>query len=351
MMKSETVVQRILPFLFLAATLLFAAPATAASPSDALRKHAPKSAKVLMAVNVPAVRSSFLFQDMLDFIRKQPANQDVLGFVLQSGFVDIEKDVQAMMVATPTATVPSQPGQPVPKQDVALLVNGKLDMKKAVATAKSKYGKLTETKRGERTIWDTGSFKFTFVDDKTMVLVAASEPYESATWKALDDPKASIASDKAMNSVLKRIKTSAGIWMATTESPSPSGGMPAAPVENFAMDLDIAGRMMVNFKSESKDKAGAKQMADQLKALKNESAQSPMVQALGAGPLLANLKVTQNAKRVDISTRMTESEFKSMFERIKALQGGAGAPAPPQTPAGSAPTPEKKPQGADADFN
>lgn len=360
----ETALKR-LPVIFVAALLLLlsapayaqfllSAPAYAQSPSADLVRYTPAQAKVLIGVNVPAVRESFLFGDVMDFIRSQPANQDLLGFVLRGGFVDIEKEVDGLLIATPPAEVPTSPQGPMPEQDVTLAVRGKIDRDAVLASAKEKFAEVKSAKVGKMEVFDTGSFKFVIVDKTTLVLVAASAPYEAATFEAISDKDKSVESDKAMKEVIGRIKTSRGIWMATTETPT-APGMPVPPMKDMAMTVDIAGGLKLDIRGKATSADQAKIMAEQMEKLKNDNLESGMVKTVGARPLLANLQVRHDKDRLDISTRMKQAEFKTLIDRMKAMRGAPNGFTPPASMQPKSPVEgdEKKPatSGADADFN
>lgn len=353
---TEHVLNRLVSLLFLGIFLVASAPASAASPSADLIRYAPKESKVLIGVNVPAVRGSFLFQDALNFIRSQPANKDVLGFVLQGGFLDVEKDVDGILIATPPATVPTSPQARLPKQDVALIVRGKIDEEKVLTAAKEKYGELTTSEVGKLTVHDAGDFKFIVVDSKTLVLIAASTPFEASTMKALVDAKESVQSDAAMKEVVARIKTSAGIWMATTETPQ-APGLSVPPMKDMGLAIDIAGGLKVDVRGKATSEEEAKLMAEQMLKIKEANKDSGTVATLGARPLLENLQVKQSKDRLDIATKMTDAEFKSLIQRLKVLQqaqqgNGFGGLAPATTPSPQTEGSEAPPKsGADADFN
>lgn len=339
-------------FILAALTLLIAAPAWAV-PSDALIRHVPKSAQLVVGLEVPKLKKSFLFDEVMKVIKDQASGKSILTFVINSKSFDFENDVESMLVAfEKPMTNPNATSAPAS----AVVLSGKLDAAKVKAAAEKHFGKLKATKKGALEVLSASGLDMAFVDTSTLVIVDQGA-FGDATWKAIGDETQSGTKNGELKDMMGLVDTKRGVWVAIlTKGAVAAPGAP--PMDGAAMALEVGPGVKVDFRSKFEKGEDAKKALTQFQDMKKQSGQDPLIAMLGAKPLMDNLKAGVEKERVlAMSTSMTEAELKAMFTRLKAMNqapppmqtppptGATGQPAPNQS------TPQPAGEGVKADFN
>jgi hypothetical protein len=340
--------------LFIALAVTLVSVSAFAKTSDALIRHVPHDSRILVGLEIPKLKKSFLFSEVLSVLRDQPEGKNILSFILAEDAFDVEKDVDSMLLAFDEA--PTSPQASSAPASVVVL-QGKLDSKKVLASARKKLGKLKMTKHGSVEVYSGSGIDMAFVDDGTLVL-ADQGKHAKNTWKAVNDPEKAASANPQIQSLMKLIPGQKGLWVAME-----TGGLTPTPdspeMDGAAMTLDVASGVALDFHSKFQKEKDAKAALDQFKQMKSQSGNDPLVAMLGAKPLLDNLDAKLEKKTVlAMTTSMSEAELKSLIARLKAMSQAppptTGAPTSgPQSgpttgkPANTAPTGK----GANADFN
>lgn len=332
------------------------APAVAAADtSSKLTSYLPSKSELVVGLNVSKLRSSKYYKEALTWARENASDQDFLKIVEGNADFNLSSDLQALVLSIPEAK-----GDPNnPKRHFTMVANGDFDEKKLVAGLKKEHDDIKKSKKGKRTVYATGEFEFTFLEDGLLWVTAGPESYRKQAWKGLNESKKhSMKANKLLTALLADVDTSQGFWLlGDTSKIDAQGAQGGKQPQSVGMSMDITEGLDVNMLTDMPSEDDAKSLVDQVDQLK-QSGGHPMMSMVGAGPLLANLSATQDGTKIRATTKMTAPEFDTLIQKVKqmaAAQGqmGSSPAGPTQTaPKKAAPKKDKKSgQGADADFN
>jgi hypothetical protein len=142
-----------------------------------------------------------------------------------------------------------------------------------------------------------------------------------------------------------------------------SGSLPKAASEGIVemgLALGIQGKLDIQAVLRSNSEEAARELEAQLKEASSEHAGNSMVEMLGIGPLLSNLKHRRDGLIVVATTSMTSSEVDSLIERLEQVVGQQGQNALPlpgrssgndESADTSSDDTSSDDDGAEADFN
>ncbi len=319
---------------------------SAMAQSAQLVDYTPKESKVLIGLNMPALRGTDTFREVMDVVKQSPQIADLINMLQSEADISIEKDIDGVIVAMPEAV--QNPNAANANDTITVALRGRFNQDKIIAALKKRDPKMkvTETK-GKVTTYATKKFTVGFAGKQNdLVLTSGADGFQTKTWTAVNDAKKSAGSDKTVKKVMNQINTKRGLWLVgITKGMSQQG----PKMNNAGMTIDIRKGLTIDVIGNMASVKDAKAAAKEFGQLKQQ-ASNPMVGMLGATPLVTNLKTSQEKSTVKMNTKMSAKEFKQMRNQIKMMmtqgqqQMQSGAPAK-----GDAPPKTKK--GAAADFN
>ncbi|HSG70600.1 MAG TPA: hypothetical protein VLA12_09310, partial [Planctomycetaceae bacterium] len=144
-----------------------------ASTSDGLLKHVPADSQIVIGMDVPKIKDSFVFKEVLQLLQSQSSASPAVQFVIDAGGFDLEKDVNALLMAFDKA--PTNPNNPVAPAGVTVL-QGKFDRAAVEKAAAAKFGELKPRKVGSLDLKVGKDFSIAFLDANT-ILVGSDDAY------------------------------------------------------------------------------------------------------------------------------------------------------------------------------
>ena len=316
--------------------------------SDTLLKHAPADSQILIGMDVPKVKSSVVFQEVLKLVRAQAGSSPVVQFVLDEDGLDLENDVDSALLAFDRAPVdPQNPQAP----DSVVVVTGKFNQAEVEAAAAEKFGKLSAKKVGELEVKASSEIALAFIDQKTLV-VAGTDAFAEKAWTAANNPKKSAAANKDVKALMSLANTKLGLWLTMVTKGLAQPGAP--PMDGAAMSGNLAKGVAVAVYTQFGKSDDAKAALAQFEQLKKQSGSDPMLAMFGAKPLIDNLEAKVEKERVlAMTTSMNDAQLRMMIERVKAMNQAPPPVAPPTKGQQSTPKAQPKPPGtgSNADFN
>ena len=330
--------------------LLVAAPAVsfAAPPSAALLQTVPSESKLVVGVNVPKLRSSFLFAEFLTVLGRLQGDSDILGFILEDAALDLGRDVEAIVLGQPEVSL-TPSGVP---SEMVVAVEASFDEEKLLAAARTRFGALKSTRVDDAvTVHDTGAFRFAVVGPRRLVFTTRAGGYDTAVWKTVVDDKSGASFSPKLGPLLKLADTERSLWVVALTGHLRQPGVPVADSSIMEIGLDDRG-LDATIRSAMTTDDGAAKTLEQMQALKVQNAANPLVEMLGAKPLLSNMTTARDGKTVVLKTSMTEPQLRTMFERLKVMAKQQAAPPAGRAPTTSPAAPPRPPEGGvEADFN
>lgn len=355
--------RRFLSIVILLVLTIMSASAAATATSSSLVRYVPKASKLVFGIEVPKLKTSFMFTEAMSVLRKEAKGKTILTFVLNGKSIDFERNVTSMLVAFESPIMNPQARTMPPS---VVVVSGEFDRAAVIADAKKHFGDLAAVKKGELEVHAGKGLEIGFVNDSTLVLVDQGK-FADAAWKAAADEAESGAKNANLSEMMGLVDTTEGFWLTVlTKGVKPPAAamaqMPEAPPEmdGAAISLALASGLSATFKSQFVKPADAKRALEQFQALKSGSGDDPLVDMVGAKPLVQNMKGTvENQRVLALTTSMTGKELKTLFDRVKALAeepppkigGKTGAPGEKKGPDAAPKTPPPTGSGVNADFN
>lgn len=334
--------------LFITLAVMLVSANAFAKQSDALIRHVPHDSKIIVGMEIPKLKKSFLFSEVLSVLRDKSGGMNVLSFVLDTEGFDVEKDVNSMLVAFDEAPTDPQAAQ---SPASVVVLQGTLDAKKVIGAAKKKFGGMKKTKKGKIDVYSGSGIDMAFVAKDTLV-IADQGKYAAETWSAAGDPKKSASANKDIGALMKLIPSGKGLWVTMETKGMTAPNSPA--MDGAAMTLDLISGVALDFRSKFQKEKDAKDALTQFQQMKKQSGSDPLVAMLGAKPLLENLDARVEKKTVlAMKTSMTDAQLKALVVKLKALSKSPPPAMGPTKGPTSGPTSNPPPtgQGADADFN
>jgi hypothetical protein len=309
--------------LALALAALLALPAAAEAPK--LDPLVPADAEMVVVFNVRQLFESPLvkkygLKDLKDALKK---NEQV-GQLLTAAGVDPFKDVTSVVLA----------GKPSPANDKMLVVvRGNFDPEKihkvAVGIAEKKPGELKITKEGDRQVYETkaeGKPAYATFADKGTLIVSPSKEYTLETAK--NAGKAAARPSKELTQAVAKVSDKDALWLAlviTDEmkqamAKNPQTAAIAPKLEAVTGSLTVTDDLKASVLIHTTDpKAAAelRKMINQVKPLLAVFAQQDEKHADLYAELLSNLKITADAKTVDITLKVSQELIEKAAKQEK----------------------------------
>lgn len=360
---SRKMPRRLVP-LFLTAALLLGVllPGTAAAQSaEELTRYLPASSQGVVGLNISKLSKSKYYKNGLAWLRKEAA-QEMKG--LEDAGFDLSKDLEAIVISMPSGGTAgsdlaailreAQSGK-VSKEEreFTAAISGSFDRDKLVARMTKENGVKVST-RGKNKVYSNEQVDIIFPAKGVMWVSGGEKAYRKSAFATLGSKKKSVQANKAFKKLLGEVNTAKGFWMVASapnqKTAAESGAAASAQAESMGLSVDIHSGLDFDGFIGYATKEQAKNAVAEINQLKSDRQSVVMLSMFGGAPLLSNLKITQDGKKVDAATEMTASEFDTMVSTLlqmaqSQLQGGGMMP--------SQPVPNKagKSGGADADFN
>ena len=341
------------------ALLAFGATALAAPPMEGL----PKKSEVLMGLNIKASRGTLAFKELVKLARNNQDVAEVIENIKKDAGLDLEKDLDYVVMAFPSAKATNRPSAAnVPFTAVARGTFDRAKIEKVLADAQQK-DKVETEKLGKFSVYVIDHTTFGFLDDDTMLFSVGPTGYRQTVWKNAHKKSRSISQNKTLQNLLGEVDPAKSFWLvADTTSLNPPKAVapskkktkgkskagdpqpeepPADPrMDSISLTVDLSAGLtldaLAHLASEDDARVAQEGLQKDLKAASDNF----LVKMMGAGPLLANMKLDQAKSDLKISTSMNKGEFSTMLKALvqaasdpRMPQPGAAPKAAPGTPA------------------
>ena len=364
-MKRSLPTRRLMALACFALFALVASPvlgADSSSKADApsyknLFKYLPTDSSSLAVIDVKAVRSSPYFDRATDYLKSQGQVQG-LSKLLSSDTEAIEdQSVERVAVGFPATSARS-----APERSTAIL-QGTFSESSMKSLFNSEVEGFTtvdidDTLKG----YQKDDTVAVLLDDSHLLVVSGPSSYRDRALNTARGKAKSLADGSLPTGILEHLDTSKGIWMINNSGSLPKAASEGIVEMGLALGVQKTLDIQAVFRSDSEE--AAKELESQLAKASSEHAGNSMVEMLGIGPLLANLKQRREGLIVVATTSMTSSEVDTLIERLEQVvgqMGGSSGSNPLQIPGSSSNKNEPKDNtsedtssdddGAEADFN
>jgi hypothetical protein len=360
-MKRWIPTRRLMAFVCFALFALVATPVLGADSSPKaetpsykkLFEYLPTDSASLAVIDVKAVRSSPYFDRATDYLKSQ-GRVEGLSKLLSSDTDAVEdQSVDRVAVGFPATSSSS-----TPERSTAIL--------QGTFSESSMKSLFTSEVEGFRTVDIDDELKgyqkddtvAVLLDDSHLLVVKGPNSYRDRALNTARGKAKSLADGSLPTRILTHLDTSKGIWMINN-----SGSLPKAASEGIVemgLALGIQGKLDIQAVLRSNSEEAARELEAQLKEASSEHAGNSMVEMLGIGPLLSNLKHRREGLIVVATTSMTSSEVDSLIERLEQVVGQQGQNALPlpgrssgndESADTSSDDTSSDDDGAEADFN
>lgn len=335
-------------------TLLIApTQASAQSSSKQLTDYLSSQEQVVLGLNFDRLRKSKYFGDVTKMANGNASVSQVIS-LLADADIDFSTDITALTVGVPVLDVQKS----LEQRTFSAVISGKFDNAKLLSALKAKKIDFKSSKLGKRTLYTHDNIVFTFAKKGVLLMASGPDGYRTRAVQALANSKKSVAKTDFFKNIIDGVKTSQGVWMVANAATAPASASAKAKANEVAMSLDVTSGLMLEILFELENKKSAAEILGQLNSMSQQFANNPMVAMVGAKPLVANLKSSQNGTRVTTTTRLNPAELDNLLKNagqmLQSKLQGSGAVAPtPKTKAtptqkdGAAPAPKP----IKADFN
>jgi hypothetical protein len=340
----------------LAIILTLSLPALSqAGEIDRLTGVLPEGNKVVIAVDMNAMRSTFVYKDGYEWFKSQAAVGPMLELLEQTASFDVNKDLHAVVFSSPELPTSLDKADALP---FTVAVAGKFNQADLIAAARERLSGVAERKEGNVSVFRSENVEFGFLNDTTFVMGTGPDDFLKRIWTGT-------AARGQRNRSFTSLKTEVGanqhVWILLDTRGANAATGPRT--EWTAMGFKFTPGLEVTVLSKMENADGAKTVAEQTEVLKTTAGSDPMVAMLGLAPLVQNLTVTHKEKDVRMASTMTEGQTRALVTRVQGILRRSGdlqrgitpgatrpaAPQPPQDKPADSTAPSR--QGAPADFN
>lgn len=337
-------------------TLLIPALSFAES-AQKLVHRLPGSNKLVIGVEVSAVKNSPLYKETMDWVRTQSNLTELLTLLESEGGFSIDKDLQSLAMVSPELPTSVDRALKIP---FTVALSGKFDREKITTAIKTKFPEMTERKEAKVSVLTTDKHDLGFVDDQTLVIVSGAKPYQTSSWQGLTAKKSN--HNSKFGALVNDVASEHGMWVLMDSAATSADNAQGAKANFSAMAVRLADNLGLTLLSHFKDPKAAELALQETEKMKAEAQGNPMVTMMGLGPLLKNMAIKQDKSKVWITSSMTVAEARSLLTRVRNIaersQSLKANPAaskttpkelpPTKTNEASRPAPKT---GAAADFN
>lgn len=304
---------------------------------------------IVMGVNVKALSSNKYYDQLVDWARTESDEGKILRAFEEKSGLDIEKDIHAMAIAFRSNASMQQQQQ---QREFAMAISGDFDSEKLIAAIKNEDSKIETNKVGGLTFYKSDDVWLAVPKDGLALMTAGDDGYVKKNIATFGNQKNSMKSKSLVKKMLSEVDTDEDIWIAGDMSGVPASGQGPSP-NSLGMEMDLESGLAMDMVAQMDSTDDAKKSLEEMKAMKSQGANNPMVAMLGVSPLIENLEISASGTKVRFNTQMTAKEFDGMVAAIRQLaqsQGVTGTPA--AKPSGeTSGSDSDSSSGADADFN
>ena len=283
--------------------------AHANSRSWAQAKRAlPEGPVILMGANMATIRKSALYKKYVpDILAKANEVQEGFRLVKDSCGIDVEKAVRDVVIAMwqdeKGAIFASVRGLTAKKMTSCLK---KIALKKdGAALSVNKQGKIYEYSVAN----DSEKLYLAWLGS---VVVMGTEPTDRKLLERAIGGKGAVVKKGDLKGALKKVKTSAAVWMAMGKHKE----MASLGVQSFVGSLKLAKKKVdVSMRMEFPDPNQAQTMANMMSQMQAGQAGG----GAGAAALMQGLKVSSSGSDVIMSLKMAEADLMSMISVLMAM--------------------------------
>lgn len=358
----KTLSLRTRPTLVLVALMaLFLLPSLSeAGEVDRLARVLPDGNKVVIGMDMNSLRTSPFYKEGLDFVKNQPAIGPMLTLLENAASFDVNRDLHALVMTSPELPASVERADKLP---FMLAVSGTFNQEELLKAAREGFEGAVERKEGKVSVLRSENLEFGFINANTFVMGSGPDPFLKSLWTAV----ASTGGQRNASfvSLKKDVGASQHIWILLDTRSAQSSQGPKTEMAGLGVRLNPGLQLTILSRMASEEDATT--AAAQAKAMKETSANDPMMALMGVSPLIQNLEVSHKDKEMRMTSSMTEGQTRALLTRVQAILQRAtglqqGAMPTIQRPAGQQPagsestkpadgTPEPARQGAPADFN
>jgi hypothetical protein len=317
----------------------------------------PKETDVVFMANLTRMRNTALWRRMLDVRDSQPSVKKEYDEFVKTCALDPLKQIDSVFVAFPESVSQSK--------EFAAILRGTFNEAKLVECAKEQAKKdnqelaiseyeghklYTSTKQGQ-------AFA-AFLDAKTVVLGGKEwikKTIDLAAGKKEAGPSAK--DNEALMALVKRSKTSAGLWGAGLVPQSARDSLkndpnfaPAASMKDVFGSIDLATGFLSDVNVDLGSEADALELSKKISDQISEARKNPQFMMAGLNSFLESVKVEAKGPTFHLNITFNQQQVDDLINRVQgllssfrgALGGSMGAP-PPAMPPPGAPTPVPTP--------
>lgn len=333
-------------------TLLVGIGTASAQDAGGLTKYLSSQNDVVMGLNAKNLRSNKYYDQLMEWARSQSGGGELLKAFEEDSGLDIEKDIHAVTIAFRSDGSMQKQQQ---NREFAMAISGDFDRKKLLGAIKNQSSDVETKEMAGLKFYKSDDVWLAVPKDGLALMTAGDGAYVEKNIETFGSQKDSMKSKKLVKKMLSEVDTAEDIWIAGDMSGMPASSGQGGPKPNsLGMQMDFDSGLDLEMLAQMDSPEDAKKSVEEMKGMKTQGGQSPLVTMLGAKPLIDNLTIKSSGTKVRFNTSMTSKEFDAMVSALTQLaksRGMTGAPsggAAPEKKGGSGSTSS---DGADADFN
>jgi hypothetical protein len=318
-----------------------------------LFEYLPTDSASLAVIDVQAVRGSPYFDRATDYLKSQ-GRVEGLSKLLSSD----TKAVENQSVDRVAVGFPATSSRSTPERSTAILQGTFSESSMKSLFTSEVEGFSTVDIDDELKGYQKDDTVAVLLDDSHLLVVKGASSYRDRALNTARGKAKSLADGSLPTRILQHLDTSKGVWMINNSSSLPKAASEGIVEMGLALGVQKTLDIQAVFRSDSEE--AAKELEAQLAKAGSEHAGNSMVEMLGIGPLLSNLKQRREGLIVVATTSMTSSEVDTLIERLEQVVGQMGnnaLPIPGRSP-GSDESADSTSEdassdddGAEADFN
>jgi hypothetical protein len=308
---------------------------------------APKETDVVFAANFSRMRNTAMWRKLLDLRDSDASTKKDYEDFAQKCQLDPLKQIDSVFLAFPQSMSESK--------EFAAILRGTFNEQKLVACATEQAKKdgqelSTSEYNGKKLYSSTkqGQAFAVFLDDKTVVL-AGKEWVKKVVDQAAGKGNGSAKDNAALEALIKRVKTSDGIWGAGTVPQSTRDQFKtdpnlasAASMKDIFGSVDFQNGVAAEINVDLGADADATDLLGKVKAQLDDAKKNPQFMMLGLNSFLENVKLETKGPTFRTLVNFNQPQVDDLINRVKgvlanfknALGGGMGGglQPPPQMP-------------------
>jgi hypothetical protein len=299
----------------------------ASASHEALTSLLPDDSQLALFIDVDTLRNSKYYSELAGWIRSRSKQTEAIAKLEEEGELDLSEDISSVALGFPAAT----PTEIRKNQNATVALEAEFDREKMTSLIGETFDSAeTREVSDDLTVHVVDQSEIAVMEGR-IVVVSGDSSYRDTAWKAVRGEGTSLQDAIEKESHLERLDDNRSFWMLNraTEQTRPEQ---LSDLDSAVVGVRLEDGIELQLIARAADEKAGKKMHEQMKALRKQSAENPMLTTVGAMPLIDNLETSLDGTTLVASTSMTGKELDALVTSVRQLaksrmgqSGGAGS--------------------------